>query len=44
MANTFKFGNSNWAVRDGLALAYNDESNNFKPLPFDLQGHQLLQG
>ena len=35
MANTFKFGNSNWAVRDGLALAYNDESNNFKPLPFD---------
>ena len=35
MANTFKFGNGSWAVKDGLALAYNDESNNFKPLPFD---------
>ena len=35
MANTFKFGNGNWAVKDGLALAYNDENNNFKPLPFD---------
>ena len=36
MANTFKFGtNGNWAVKDGQALAYNDENNNFKPLPFD---------
>lgn len=35
MANTFKFGNDNWAVKDGQALAYNDENNNFKPLPFD---------
>jgi hypothetical protein len=35
MANTFKFGNGNWAVKDGFALAYNDENNNFKPLPFD---------
>ena len=35
MANTFKFGNGNWAVKDGSALAYNDENNNFKPLPFD---------
>ena len=35
MANTFKFGNGNWAVKDGYALAYNDENNNFKPLPFD---------
>ena len=34
MANTFKFGNGNWAVKDGAALAYNDENNNFKPLPF----------
>ena len=34
MANTFKFGNGNWAVKDGYALAYNDENNNFKPLPF----------
>ena len=35
MANTFKFGNGNWAVKNGSALAYNDENNNFKPLPFD---------
>jgi hypothetical protein len=35
MANTFKFGNGKWAVKDGSALAYNDENGNFKPLPFD---------
>ena len=35
MATTFKFGGGNWAVKDGYALAYNDENNNFKPLPFD---------
>jgi hypothetical protein len=35
MANTFKFGNGQWAVKDGYALAYNDENGNFKPLPFD---------
>jgi hypothetical protein len=35
MANTFKFGNGNWAVKEDLALAYNDENGNFKPLPFD---------
>ena len=35
MANTFKFGNGNWAVKEDYALAYNDENNNFKPLPFD---------
>lgn len=34
MANTFKFGNENWAVKDGNVLAYNDENNAFKPLPF----------
>ncbi len=34
MANTFKFGNENWAVKDGKVLAYNDENNAFKPLPF----------
>ena len=27
MANTFKFGNGNWAVKDGYALAYNDEKH-----------------
>jgi len=35
MANTFKFGNGNWAVGKETVLAYNDENNNFKPLPFD---------
>ena len=35
MANTLKFGNGQWAVKDGYALAYNDENGNFKPLPFD---------
>lgn len=35
MATTFKFGNGNWAVKEDLALAYNDENGNFKPLPFN---------
>jgi hypothetical protein len=35
MANTLKFGNGQWAVKDGSTLAYNDENGNFKPLPFD---------
>lgn len=36
MANTLKFGtDGNWAVKKDSALAYNDENNNFKPLPFD---------
>lgn len=35
MANTLKFGNGNWATKEGSTLAYNDENNNFKPLPFD---------
>lgn len=35
MANTFKFGNGNWAVKKDSVLAYNDENNNYKPLPFD---------
>jgi len=34
MANTFKFGNGNWAVGKETVLAYNDQNNNFKPLPF----------
>jgi hypothetical protein len=34
MANTFKFGNGEWAVGKETALAYNDENSNFKPLPF----------
>ena len=35
MANTFKFGNKKWAVKKDYVLAFNDEGNNFKPLPFD---------
>jgi len=35
MANTLKFGDNNWAFKDGKVLAYNDEDGNFKPLPFD---------
>lgn len=34
MANTFKFGNGKWAAKAGSVLAYNDENDNFKPLPF----------
>ena len=34
MANTLKFGNGVWANKKGSTLAYNDESGNFKPLPF----------
>jgi len=35
MANTLKFGAGQWATKEGSTLAYNDESDNFKPLPFD---------
>ena len=35
MANTLKFGNGEWATKEGSALAYNSENSNFKPLPFD---------
>ena len=37
MSNTLKFGNGNWATKEGSALAYNDENNNFKPLPFNFE-------
>ena len=35
MANTIKFGNGNWAIKESSTLAYNDENENFKPLPFE---------
>lgn len=35
MAATIKLGNKDWAARKDFLLAYNDENNNFKPLPFD---------
>ena len=34
MAQTLKFGNGTWATKEGSTLAYNDENNNYKPLPF----------
>jgi hypothetical protein len=35
MANTLKFGNGQWATKEGSTLAFNDEGGNFKPLPFN---------
>jgi len=35
MANTLKFGNGNWAIKEDSTLAYSDQYDNFKPLPFD---------
>lgn len=37
MANTLKFGNGQWATKEGSTLAYNDENNNYKPLPFNFE-------
>jgi len=34
MAQTLKFGNKTWATKVGSTLAYNDENENYKPLPF----------
>jgi hypothetical protein len=35
MANTLQLGNGKWATGKDTVLAFNDENNNFKPLPFD---------
>jgi hypothetical protein len=35
MAATLKLGDRKWATKEGSLLAYNDENNNYKPLPFD---------
>jgi hypothetical protein len=34
MAQKLKFGKGTWATKKGSTLAYNDENNNYKPLPF----------
>jgi hypothetical protein len=34
MAQTLKFGNGTWATKKGSTLAYNDQNNRYKPLPF----------
>jgi len=35
MANTLKLGAGKWATGTDTVLAFNDENNNIKPLPFD---------
>jgi hypothetical protein len=35
MANTLQLGNGKWATGKDTVLSFNDENNNFKPLPFD---------
>ena len=35
MSNTLKLGAGKWATGTDTVLAFNDENNNFKPLPFD---------
>ena len=34
MANTLKLGAGKWATGKDTVLSFNDENNNFKPLPF----------
>ena len=41
MSNTYKFGNGTWARKKGSTLAYNDEDNNFKPLPFSFERNSI---
>lgn len=33
---SFKYGNGVWATKSGSSLAYNDDNNNYKPLPFSV--------
>ena len=33
---SFKYGNGVWATKEGSSLAYNDENDNYKPLPFSV--------
>jgi hypothetical protein len=33
MSETFKLGKKNWAIADGNLLAYNDQNDNYKPIP-----------
>ena len=37
MAKTFKFGeNGKWATKTGSSMAFNDQNDNFKPMPFSV--------
>ena len=35
MSSTLNLGNGNWAVKEDSLLGYNNENENYKPLPFD---------
>ena len=37
MAQKLKFGNGTWATKEGSTLAYNDENEKYKPLPFSFE-------
>ena len=37
MAQTYKFGNGTWATKEGSTLAYNDQNEKYKPLPFSFE-------
>jgi len=37
MAQTLKFGKGTWATKTGSSMAYNDQSGNYKPLPFNVE-------
>ena len=41
MAQKLKFGNGTWANKEGSTLAYNDENNNYKPLPFSFTRNSI---
>ena len=47
MSNTLKFGNGEWYGKKDTILAYNDENNNYKPLPFTFDRavvrHELIK-
>jgi hypothetical protein len=36
MAKTFKYGAGIWATKTGSSMAYNDQNDNFKPVPFSV--------
>ena len=41
MAQKLKFGNGTWATKEGSTLAYNDENEKYKPLPFSFERNSI---
>ena len=37
MAQALKFGKGVWATKTGSSMAYNDQNDNYKPLPFNVE-------